>query len=168
MAAQSVPADLLLEQIRKCSITHVLTVPDTVQKSLLAALAHQETPRLLTVCTEDEAVGINLGLYAGNQNPMLIIQNNGFYACLNAVKSLSLDARVPLLMLIGEFARDVSKASSENALRAVHLLVPTLETWGIPYFRLEGPDDAGCLCEAYERAHGDRGPAAVIVGAPTC
>ena len=166
--AQPVPAELLLEHIRKCSVTHVLTVPDTVQKSLLALLAQQDVPKLLTVCTEDEAVGINLGLYAGNQNPMLLIQNNGFYACLNAVKSLSLDARVPLLMLIGEFARDVSKPSTENDLRAVRLLAPTLETWGIPYFRLEGPQDAGCVCEAFERAHTERGPVAVIVGAPTC
>lgn len=168
MPANSVPAGLLLEQIRRCGITHVLTVPDTVQKSLLALLAEQTQPRLLTVCTEDEAVGINLGLYAGNQNPMLIIQNNGFYACLNSLKALSLDARVPLLMLIGEFARDVSKLSSENALRAVRLLAPTLETWGIPYYRLERPDEAGCVSEAYQRAQAERGPVAVIVGAPTC
>jgi len=32
---------------------------------------------------------------------MLLIQNNGLYACLNAIKALSLDAQVPLFMLIG-------------------------------------------------------------------
>jgi sulfopyruvate decarboxylase subunit alpha len=167
MGARSIPAQLLLDHIQSCQITHVLTVPDTHQKTLLALLAARDQPRLLTVCTEDEAVGINLGLYAGGQRPMLLIQNNGLYACLNAIKALSLDAQVPLLMLIGEFGRDVSLPSRENKLRAVRLLTPTLDTWGIPHYQLEGPDDAGCLVEAYQRAAAQRGPVAVIVGAPT-
>jgi len=168
MSAASVPALLLLEQIHACGITHVLTVPDTHQKTLLALLACGDAPQLLTVCTEDEAVGINLGLYAGGQRPMLLIQNNGLYACLNAIKALSLDARVPLFMLIGEFARDVSKPSSENALRAVRLLAPTLDTWSVPHYQLEAPEDAPCVAQAYRQAQEQHGPTAVIVGAPTC
>ena len=35
------------------------------------------------------------------------------------------------------------------------------------YYRLEGPGDAGCIGAAYRRAQSERGPAAVIVGAPT-
>ena len=168
MSAQPVPAQLMLDEILACGISHVLTVPDTHQKTLLALLATRAEPHLLTVCTEDEAIGINLGLYAGGQRPMLLIQNNGLYACLNALKALSLDARVPLLMLIGEFARDISLPSSENRLRAVRMLAPTLDTWDVPYYRLEGPGDAGCIGAAYRRAQSERGPAAVIVGAPTC
>ena len=167
MGAQSIPAGLLLEQIRACGVTDVLTVPDTHQKSLLALLAVQSEPRLLTVCTEDEAVGINLGLYAGGQRPMLLIQNNGLYACLNAIKALSLDAQVPLFMLIGEFGRDISRRSSENSLRAVRMLAPTLDTWGIPNYRLESPDDVPLLAEAYRQAQEQRCPSAAIVGAPT-
>lgn len=168
MGAQSVPAQVLLDQIQGCGISHVLTVPDTHQKTLLALLAAQRQPELLTVCTEDEAVGINLGLYVGGKRPMLLIQNNGLYACLNAIKALSLDAQAPLFMLIGEFARDVSKPSSENGLRAVRMLAPTLETWGIPHHQLESADDAPVLVSAYREAQERRGPTAVIVGAPTC
>ncbi|MFI5268605.1 MAG: thiamine pyrophosphate-binding protein [Chloroflexota bacterium] len=102
MGAQSVPARLLFDQIQACGVSHVLTVPDTHQKTLLALLASEHQPELLTVCTEDEAVGINLGLYAGGKRPMLLIQNNGLYACLNAIKALSLDARVPLFMAQGQ------------------------------------------------------------------
>lgn len=168
MSAQSVPARLLFDQIQACGVSHVLTVPDTHQKTLLALLAAEQQPELLTVCTEDEAVGINLGLYAGGKQPMLLIQNNGLYAGLNAIKALSLDARVPLFMLIGEFARDVNKPSSENALRAVRMLAPTLETWGIPHYQLEAADDTPSISRAYRQAQEQRGPTAVIVGAPTC
>jgi sulfopyruvate decarboxylase TPP-binding subunit len=55
----------LLQAIRAAGITHVITVPDTHQRTLLALLAETENPRLITACTEDEAMGINAGLYCG-------------------------------------------------------------------------------------------------------
>ena len=165
LPAQPVDAAIVLDEIKKAGISHVLTVPDSHQKTLLDLLAAGSEPRLLTVCTEDEAVGMNLGLYAGAQRPMLLIQNNGVYAGLNALKALSLDARVPLLMLVGEFARDATVSSRENGLRAVRMLEPTLETWGIPYFRLDGPEDLPNLAIAHAASIELRGPAALIVGA---
>lgn len=157
----------IADEIRKLGITHVLTVPDSHQKTLLDALAAGTTPRLLTICTEDEAVGMNMGLYAGGARPMLIIQNNGLYAGLNAIKALSFEARVPLLMMIGEFVRDPALPSRDNKNRAVRMLEPTLETWGIPCFRLDGPEDIGNVQRAYQRSIEDRGPVAVAVGART-
>jgi sulfopyruvate decarboxylase TPP-binding subunit len=165
LLARPVEAAVLLDKIRELGISHVLTVPDSHQKTLLDLLAVGGEPRLLTVCTEDEAIGMNLGLYAGGRRPMLVIQNNGVYAGLNAMKALSLDARVPLLMLIGEFARDVSLPSRQNALRAVRMLEPTLETWGIPYFRLDGPEDVPNLELAHAASIQQRGPVGLIVGA---
>jgi sulfopyruvate decarboxylase TPP-binding subunit len=165
--AHSVPADAIVREIQKLGITHVITVPDTFQKTLLAALADLGSPRLLTVCTEDEGIAINAGLYIGGQQPMMVIQNNGLFACLNSLKAIPMDARVPTLLVIGQFARDLTKPSRENALRAVRMVEPTLETWGIPYYRLEGPEDLGCIAEAYRRCQDERGPVAVIVGAPT-
>ena len=162
----SVSAEAVLEEIKALGITHVLTVPDSHQKTLLALLAKQVSPRLLTVCTEDEAIGINLGLYAGGQRPMLVIQNNGLYAGLNALKALALDARVPTLLMIGEFARDPAIPSRQNPLRAVRLLEPTLDTWSTPSCRLDSPEDMANLRLAYRQSVRDRGPVAVLVGAP--
>ena len=70
-------------------------------------------------------------------------------------------------MMVGQFQRDVNKTIEEQRSRAVRMLEPTLTTWGIPFWRLEGPDDIDVLEEAYNRAWADRGPAVVIVGAPT-
>jgi sulfopyruvate decarboxylase subunit alpha len=165
LPARPVEAAILFGEIRKLGISHVLTVPDSHQKTLLDLLAAADEPRLLTVCTEDEAIGMNLGLYAGGKRPMLLIQNNGVYAGLNALKALSLDARVPLLMLIGEFARDPAVPSRENRLRAVRKLEPTLETWDVPYFRMDGPEDIPNFAQAHAASIDQRGPVGVIVGA---
>ncbi len=47
------------------------------------------------------------------------------------------------------------------------LLEPTLETWGVPYYRLDQEDQLPNIRVAYEKAYEIRGPSALIVGAPT-
>jgi len=163
--AQPVAAKLVRDEIKALGLTHVLTVPDSHQKTLLALLAAEQTPRLLTICTEDEAIAMNLGLYVGGKKSMLVIQNNGLYACINALKALSFEARVPTLMMIGEFLRDPALPSGESPVRAVRMLEPTLEAWDIPYYRLDGPEDLPNVRRAYEASIERRGPVAIPVGA---
>ena len=158
---------MLLEQIRAAGTTHVVTVPDTNQKSLLKLLSSSRDPELVTTCTEDEAMGVNLGLYLGGATPLLLIQNSGFYAAMNTIRGLSLDARVPACMLIGEFARDPAVAPADHKMRLVRLLEPTLKVWQIPYHRLDQPADMAVIPVAMQQARRDRGPIALLVGAPT-
>jgi sulfopyruvate decarboxylase TPP-binding subunit len=166
-AAVPLSPHAMLEQIRAAAITHVVTVPDTHQRSLLALLAKSEEPELITTCTEDDAMGVNLGLYIGGKRPLLLVQNSGFYAAINTIRGLSLDARVPACLLIGEFARKPEVAPADHAMRLVRLLEPTLQTWQIPYYRLDQPSDLPAIPAAVERAWNDRGPVAVLVGAVT-
>lgn len=165
--ARSIPAKTLLDAILALGISHVITVPDTYMKSLITAIDECPTLRTLTVCTEDEAVCINAGLYITGHRPMMLIQNNGLFACVNTLRGIALDAQVPTLMLIGQYGRDVKKSIADNRLRAVRHLEPTLDAWDVPYVRLDGPEDVPGLGEMYARAQQGKGPAAAIVGAPT-
>jgi sulfopyruvate decarboxylase subunit alpha len=165
--AFGVPAEAIVAEIEKLGITHVVCVPDTFQKTLIVRFEEMDSLTLVRVCTEDEGVGVNAGLYMGGQNPMMCIQNNGIFASINTLKAIALDAKVPTLMTVGQFQRDVTKPIEETLSRAVRMVEPTLDTWGIPHWRLEGPDDIGVFAKAYERAHADHGPACVIIGAPT-
>jgi sulfopyruvate decarboxylase subunit alpha len=157
----------MLAAIRQARVTHVVTVPDTHQRTLLDLLSGSTDPELITVCTEDEAMGVSLGLYLGGKRPMLLIQNSGFYAMMNTIRGLSLDARAPTCMLIGEFLRDPAIAPADHASRLVHLLEPTLKTWKIPYYRLDTPGDLVAIPRAMDEAWRDRKPVALVVGAPT-
>ena len=165
--AFGVSAEAIAAEVDRLGITHVICVPDSFQRTIIARWEAAERPRLVRVCTEDEGVGVNAGLYMGGQNPMMCIQNNGIFASINTLKAIALDARTPTLMMVGQFQRDVTKPIEENRSRAVRMLEPTLAAWGIPYWRLEGPEDIGNVATAYHRAHDDLGPAVVIVGAPT-
>src|SRR5947209_7886309 len=165
--ALSVPAAAIAGELRRIEITHVVNVPDTHQRTLLAELARQSEMRLITACTEDEAIAISAGLWVGGQRPILSIQQVGLLAAMNNLKGIAMDARVPTCMLVGYFGRDVSRSARENAARSIKLIEPTLETWGVAYFPIEGPEDLGAICEAYVHSEAHQGPAVVLIGAPT-
>jgi sulfopyruvate decarboxylase subunit alpha len=166
-AAVSLDPAAMLGQLRGAGVTHVVTVPDTHQRTLLELLAADDGPALVTVCTEDEAVGVNLGLFLAGHRPMLLIQNSGFYAAMNTIRGLALDGRVPTPMLVGEFLRDPSSPPSLSPERLVHLLEPTLELWRIPFLRLDVPADLPNIAAAVGLAHAESGPVVVLVGATT-
>jgi sulfopyruvate decarboxylase TPP-binding subunit len=148
-------------------ITHVINVPDTHQRTVLSELARQSQIRVLTACTEDEAIAINAGLYIGGQRPMLSIQQVGLLAAMNNVKGIAMDCNIPTCMLVGYFGRDVTRTARENTARSIHLIEPTLDTWGIAYFPMEGPDDLPAIASAYRHSIEHRGPSVILVGAPT-
>jgi sulfopyruvate decarboxylase TPP-binding subunit len=165
--ALPVPAQSIVDELYALDITHVINVPDTHQRTLLAALARQSRMQLLTACTEDEAIAINAGLWVGGQRPILSIQHVGLLAAMNNVKGVAIDARIPTCMLVGYFGRDVTRTARENTARAISLIEPTLDTWGIPYFPVESPDDVGSIREAYRASLEREGPSVVLIGAPT-
>lgn len=165
--AVSLDPRAILEEILRVGITHVVTVPDTHQRTLLRLLAERERPALLTVCTEDEAMGVNLGLYIGGQRPLLLIQNTGFYASMNTLRGLVVEARAPVCLLIGEFGRERDIAPADHKRKLVSLLEPTLRAWDVPFYRLEAPEDLRHIPVAFERSRSEHGPVALLVGAPT-
>jgi sulfopyruvate decarboxylase subunit alpha len=165
--ATPVPASAILRELRDLAITHFINVPDTHQRTLLSEMARQTEIRVLTACTEDEAISINAGLWIGGKRPILSIQHVGLLAAMNSVQGISLDARVPTCMLVGYFGRDVTQTVRDNRARAVPIIEPTLDTWGIPYFSLESPDDLPGIRTAYELSIEREGPTVVLVGAPT-
>jgi len=165
--AHSVPATAIIAELLRLDITHVINVPDTHQRTLLAELSRQSQMRMLTACTEDEAIAINAGLWIGGQRPILSIQHVGLLAAMNNVKGIAMDGRIPTCMLVGYFGRDLTRPARENASNAVRLIEPTLETWGVPYFPIESAADLPVIAEAYRHSLEHQGPAVVLIGAPT-
>jgi sulfopyruvate decarboxylase TPP-binding subunit len=164
---ESIPAAVLHEAISALGVSHVLIVPDTHQKTLLASLTHDAAMQMLTFSTEDEAICVNAGLWIGGAEAVVIIQNVGLFAAMNALRGVALDMRVPTLLIVGQFGRDVSKAVEDNTATGVRLIEPVLDAMGVPCYRLDFAADVGVLQTAYERSRTERRPVVVLVGAPT-
>jgi len=160
-------AQRMIDALRRAAVSHVVVVPDTVQKSFLSAVGIAPDLTMVDACTEDEAVGINAGLYVAGHRPILSIQNNGVFACLNTLRGIALDGAVPTVMLVGLYGHKPTQPPEESALRMVRMLEPTLATWGIPARRLYGDEDLAGLPAVYDEALNRRGPSALVIPIPT-
>jgi sulfopyruvate decarboxylase TPP-binding subunit len=165
--AQSIPADKLADAIERIGVRWVVSVPDTHQRTLLAEIEQRESLRLLTCCSEDEGVAIASGLYLGGQEAVLMIQHAGLYASVNNLRGIGLDAKIPLFMMIGLLNREPELPPRESKRSMVRLSEPLLDTLGIPYRLLEGPDDVSDLEFVYRLSRERQGPAAALIGRET-
>jgi sulfopyruvate decarboxylase TPP-binding subunit len=175
---ESIPASLIIDTIkdtfrearagaRREPLGWVLSVPDTHQRTVLAALDKERALRVLTCATEDEAAAIGAGLFIGGEPCMLMIQHAGLYASINTLRGVAMDGRVPLLYMIGLLSREKDRDPRQSRHSMVRYCEPLLDTFGVPHARLEGPDDLHLIPEYYRRAQERRGPAAVLVGLET-
>ena len=164
-APQSLDAGLTLSAIKEAGVTHVVTVPDTYQRTLLAAIKSDTGLDLIQCCTEDEAICINAGLFMTGWRPLLSIQNNGLYAGLNALKGVALECDIPTVMLIGQYGQKADVPSEESPLRQVRMLEPTLQTWEVPFSRLYRNEDLNDFAQRYDDAMRNGRTTAFIIGA---
>ena len=167
----SVPASAFLEQFNICGITDIVTVPDYVQISVHMALEKGSSRiRTINCATEDEAVGIALGLWIGGRNPILMMQNQGVYASANALRSAGVNTGCPMLLLVGQWGRELEnlgKDPRQSLRREVRQTEPLLDALEIEWLRVEKPGEINRIGKAWERAQQIQRPVAVLIGAHT-
>ena len=145
----------------------ILSVPDTHQKSVLAALDKERAIRVLTCATEDEAVAIAAGLYIGGEPVALMIQHAGLYASVNTLRGVALDGRLPVFYMIGLLGREKDREPRDSRHSMVRYCEPLLDLFGVPHARLEGQSDVHLIPEYYRLSRARRGPAVLLVGLET-
>ncbi len=161
-----VTGEAVADVMEKLGVSHVVTVPDWVQLPLHRALvARPEKFKTINCCTEHEAFMAAGGLYCGGKRSAIIIQNQGLYAGLNALRGIGLDAKLPLVMLIGQFGREAVNRGDDtkkSGRRIVRMLDPLLELLEIPYFYVDCIDDLKNINKAYEVAEKEMRPTAIV------
>ena len=175
---ESIPASLIIDTLKDVfaearggtrhePLGWVLSVPDTHQKSVLAALDKERAIRVLTCATEDEANGVAAGLWIGGEPVVVMIQHAGLYASVNTLRGIAMDGKVPICYLIGLLSREKDKDLKDSRHSMVRYAEPLLDTFGVPHARLEGPDDVRLIPQYYRLSRERRGPVALLVGLET-
>lgn len=167
LPARPIPAGAVVAELQRLGIEFIVSVPDTHQKTVLAALDRQQQITVITCCTEDEAVAVGAGLWMGGASCALMIQHAGLFACVNNLRGVGLDIRVPLFLLIGLLGRQLDLPPRENPGSMVRLAEPLLDTLGIAYYLADGPEDLPLLERALTECRAREQPVAVLIGAPT-
>ena len=176
---ESVPAPLIIDTFKDVFRTEraghrrqnplgwIISVPDTHQKTVLAALDKERHVSVLTCSTEDEANGVAAGLWLTGEPVIVMIQHAGLYASVNTLRGIAIDGRVPIFYMIGLLSRERDKDPRESKHSMVRYAEPLLDLFGVPHARLEGPDDVKFIPQYYRLSRERRGPAAVLVGLAT-
>lgn len=160
-------AKALLAALRAAGATHVVTVPDLVQLALHDLLDQPDAGiHHVYACSEDQALTVATGLFVGGATPVVLVQNQGFYKCLNTLRATCIDAGVPLVFLIGQFGRElenIGHSTKDSTRSVVRLMEPLLDTLGMRYWNLGDDADLGGVAQAFEHAWRTRSGAAVLV-----
>src|SRR2546422_8856562 len=122
---ESIPAPLIIDTLKDAfreargnstrePLGWILSVPDTHQKTVLAALDKERALRVVTCATEDEANAIGAGLWIGGEPVVLMIQHAGLYASVNTLRRVAKDGSVPTVYMIGLRPRDRGRGPYES------------------------------------------------------
>ncbi|MBM3840934.1 MAG: hypothetical protein FJ398_23865 [Verrucomicrobia bacterium] len=171
-------ARLILDELKRLNVTHVLSVPDNSSKALLNLLWADQTIEVVLVTREGEAFAIAAGLWTGGKIPVVLIQNTGLLETGDALRGTAIRMRVPLLCLVtyrgyAKLAASGLKVSpkvlsadllSQAGLDSAAVLTePTLKAWGVPFDFLHEDSDVPRISEAFRKAQSLGQPVALLI-----
>lgn len=161
MINKSLTAKRVLDELKKCGVTHIVWLPDSEAIFMYEVMMSQHEITLVPVCREGEAIAIATGLILGGKNPVVLHQNTGFFESGDSVRGLGLDLNLPLLLLIGYrgWRRDAPMTDS-----AAIFLEPMLDTWGIKHYLVETDEDMGKVSTSYQEAQETNRMVAILIG----
>jgi sulfopyruvate decarboxylase TPP-binding subunit len=153
-------ATAIINEIKKCGITHVIWLPDSRTRFIEEALAREPQITMVPVCREGEAIAVAAGLILGNRKPMILHQNTGLFESGDSVRGLGLDYRLPLLMMIGckGWRGDTPMTDSAGIFTE-----PVLAAWGINSYLVDRDENASRISSAYKEAQETKRPVAILI-----
>lgn len=166
----SIPASAALAALVHNKVDHVVTVPDWIQLSLHERLGSGvDGIRVIPCANENQTVTVAAGLTIGGKRPILMMQNQGLYNCINTLRAICLDARVPMVLMVGQFGREYAnfgRPFTESRRTMVRLMEPLLTSIGVPFHCLDSQADLPRIDTAYEQAERERTAVVLQVAAP--
>jgi sulfopyruvate decarboxylase subunit alpha len=167
-------AALILEELKKLGVSHVVGLPDNWSAGLISILPRDSGIQYVCVSREAEAFAIASGIWVGGKVPVVLIQNTGLLESGDSFRGTALRMRVPLLCLItyrgyGKVgAAQAGPWDAETLSRAdidsVALITePTLDAWGLPHLFMNDEADLPRLTDAQQMAQSQMRPVAILI-----
>ncbi|MBI3326850.1 MAG: hypothetical protein HYZ81_09130 [Nitrospinae bacterium] len=153
----------IIEQLKKCGITHVVWLPDSESKFMYDALQAEKDLGFVPVCREGEAFAVAAGLWIGGKTPVVLIQNTGLFESGDVLRGTAIGLELPLLMMIGYRSYMEWKAGKQPVDTAAVYTEPILKAWGIPFYHIETDADTPKIAEASKQAHEISRPVAALI-----
>jgi len=94
--------EIVRDVLKRHDVSLVTYVPDNVLRPLIEGV-HADPFFTAFACTrEEEALGINAGVWMGGTRGILLMQTSGFATLANVIASLAVPFQIPILMMVSE------------------------------------------------------------------
>jgi len=142
---------------------HVVYVPDNPTSHVIRVLRDRfPSIRLTTATREQEAFGIAAGLYLGGVRSAVMLQSSGLGNSLNAITSLLIPYRIPVLALVSMRGEPGEWNPAQMPMGAA--VTSIFDAIGITHTTLESAETAERTVESItRRAFETRLPAACLM-----
>ena len=163
----SVPASRVHDILREKGVNAVTTVPDFIQFALHDRLLNDPGMTYVECAAENQALTCAMGMYVGGMEPIVMVQNQGLFNCINTLRSVGIDANIPLVILVGAFGREfdnLGKPLTESRRVMVNRTQPVVEALKLPFYAIETADDLPRIAEAFDTARARKQAAVVHFG----
>jgi sulfopyruvate decarboxylase subunit alpha len=149
--------------LRVAGSRHVVYVPDNPLSHVLRVLRERYPDVQTTLATrEEEAFGIAAGLYLGGARPTVMLQSSGLGNSLNAITSLLMPYKIPVLMVIS--MRGDAGEWNDAQVPMGRAVRPICDAIGVPHVTVESGDRAQAVVAlAAQTAFGTRVPGACLL-----
>ena len=149
MAGKPFTTTGMIDELRKCGVTHIVWNPDSELKDMYDVLKNQNDIAAIPVCREGEAIPLAYGLFLGGKKPVVIHQNTGLFESGESIRDFAVDHPFALLMLVS--LHGWGRPGHPNNSCATFTF-PILDTWGIKHYLVETEEDIQKVSAAYIEA----------------
>lgn len=86
--------------LKRFGVNFATGVPCAAMKKLLFCFLNDPEIPYIQAAREEDAVGIATGAYFAGRNPLVLMQNSGLANSINALSSLCIPYKIPILLLV--------------------------------------------------------------------
>ena len=153
---------VMLEEFARLGVRHLPYVPDGALAPLVAQAQKRDEFAVVPLTREEEGVGYMAGVVLGGQRGALLMQTSGVGNSLNAIGSLTMAQRLPLLMVVTERGGLGEIVSTQNPFGRA--LTGVLDAIGIHCFPVARVEDVPQVVEgAVKLAEVSRVPVVILL-----
>ena len=159
--AASLSPEIVLAELKKNGITHVVWLPDSETNWLYTLMKAEPSLTLVAVPREGLAFSCAAGIHIGGGKPVIMIQNTGLMEAGDSMRGWAKDMNIPVVLIVGYRGYTRHGVNKDSAATYTE---PFLHAFHVPFYLVENSDDAPRISVAFEDASRTRQPAAILVG----
>lgn len=156
----SLSPEVVLAQLKKNGVTHVMWLPDSETNWLYVLMKAEPSLHLVGVTREGLAFSAAAGVWAGGKAPVILIQNTGLMESGDSLRGWALSMNIPVVLIVGYRGWTRHGVTSDTAATYTERF---LHAFGINYYLVEDDTDAQRISVAFEEARKSKRPVAVLV-----